>query len=166
MPLFMPKQSKEISPKRRYIKTAIFVALGLIALSIVAFAFILFYKGSAQHIESIANQLEVGRDWQAVSSQTEPPRIACLGDNPCPSVHRAWKTGSSLSRAELSELLQASGWGDFSIDNDCLPKKNVQGFTTVCGASGSRDGFSVKVFIDGSVNTSDAGMVTLSIRPE
>jgi hypothetical protein len=147
------------------LRRILLIASGILVAGIAFLVFLFLYTGSVKPIESIADQLQPGNDWQVISTQTEPPRIICLGDNPCPSVHRTWKTSAILSRPEFEQLLTASGWQDFAIEGDCAPKTNSFSAATVCSASGTRDQFNVEIHVIGSNNDTDDGKISLFIRP-
>lgn len=167
MPLFVsrrPLVKNQLKRQKITIKQLMLVTLGMVIVLLGATAFIFLYKGSSSDIESIADQLRTNKDWQLVTSSTEPPRIICLGDNPCPSVHRAWRTNAVLSRSDFEKLLTASDWGDFVIEDDCTPQKNVLDRMTVCRAVGMHDNYRVEVVIGGNYYDSRDNRVSLFIR--
>ena len=146
------------------IKQLMFIVLGIVIVSLGVMAFILLYKGSTSDIESVADQFQANKDWRLVTSLTEPPRIVCLGGNPCPSVHQTWRSDEMLSRPELEQLLTASGWKDFAVEDDCIPQKNVLDKMTVCRAIGTRDEYSIELNIRGNYYDSYDNSISLFIR--
>lgn len=142
------------------------ITLGVVIILLGAMVFIFLQKGSSGEIESIADQLQTDKDWQLVTSLTEPPRIICLGDNPCPSVHRAWRTNAVLSRSEFEKLLAASGWSDFVIEDDCIPDSNRLDGGTVCSALGVRNAYDIEIHVDGSLYNTIDNKLSLFIRPK
>lgn len=156
--------NKQLKHQKITIKQLMLITLGVVIILLGAMVFIFLQKGSSSEIESIADQLQTDQDWQLVTSLTEPPRIICLGDNPCPSVHRAWRTNAVLSRSEFEKLLAASGWSDFVIEDDCTPQKNVLDRMTTCRAVGMHDNYRVEVAIGGNYYDSRDNRVSLFIR--
>lgn len=148
------------------VKMLVTIVLGILVIGLGLVVFALLYTGSKKPIESIANQLRIGSDWQVVTSVTVPPRIICLGDNPCPSVHRAWTTTSAVTRADFEQLLSVSGWQDFAIDDDCVPQKNVLDQMTVCRATGARNGFNIEVVVGANYHNQRDNKVSLFIRQQ
>ena len=147
------------------VKMLVTIVLGVLVIGLGLVVFALLYTGSKKPIESIADQFSVDSSWQPIAFRTEPPRLICLGDNPCPSVHRAWNTNGVVSLADFEQSLAESGWSDFVIEGDCVPKENVRGGATVCAAAGVRDEFDVRVSVDGSLYDTQDNKVILSIRP-
>lgn len=148
------------------VKMLVTIVLGVLVIGLGLVVFALLYTGSKKPIESIADQFSVDSSWQPIASRTEPPRLICLGDNPCPSVHRAWNTNGVVSLADFEQSLAESGWSDFTVEGDCMPKENVQVAVTLCSAVGARDGFEVKAYSTGTAHEENNTRLVLSIRPE
>lgn len=157
----MKPASKRPNPT---IKALAIAVLSVLVLGLGFFVFALLYTGDKKPIESVADQLNSGPDWRLATSSTVPPRIVCLGDNPCPSVHRAWTTGDIVTRTEFEQLLSVSGWNDFAIEGDCVPQRNVLDQMTVCRATGVRNGFDIEVVIGGNYYDQRDNKVSLFIR--
>ena len=117
---------------------------GVIGGGIAVFLFLLFYEGSTEPIIAIADKFHPDSSWELVSERVEPPRIACLNDVACPSLHRMWRTEHALSYDELKRFVQQSGL-DMTIEGDCLPKLNLSGVNSMCSANGESNKMSVTV---------------------
>lgn len=127
------------------------------------FIFVLFMPGSTDKIVSVADKFKPDASWEKVADQVEPPRIVCLGDISCPSVHWSWKTQHSISSIELTALLKSAGWDSFKVTGDCVPNKGALSGMTVCEARGSVNGFNVLLSARGTLYEADDNIVSLFI---
>lgn len=145
--------------KIKKITLSVLVFLGLI---VGVFLFMFFYQGSTTDIKKVADQFASKPEWVKESETITPPKITCLGDNPCPSLYKTWRTGKNLSKQELQTVIQNSKW-NFSVEGDCQPDPNVFGSpVTICSAGGSVDSFDISLRVMGLADK-DQGQVVLSV---
>lgn len=127
----------------------------------VAFFFLFMFQGSTKPIESVAGQFKPSAGWQLVDNQVIPPTYLCFEAN-CPSVHRSWKTGESLTKEQLQDVLNASGWG-FEIEGDCLVNPNIGGVSPLCSTDGRIQKYNVSLVVWGA-SGGQRGSIVLSVN--
>ena len=118
------------------------------------------YVGSSDPIKNVAAEFKTEPGWKLKSEHIEPPRIACLGGNACPSLHRVWVTDRNLTKEEFQKIIKESGW-DLLIEGDCIASGSV---ATICSATGKIDKFNVDVSVEAAESTLEEGRVILLIR--
>lgn len=115
-------------------------------------------------MEQIAGQFKPDPSWQFESETVKPPRIICL-DGHCDELDRSWKLAKNISTEEFKNVLERSGWGDFTGDTECNAHENIRGSgETLCSVSGSRGGYHVQLDATGSFNDDSNAKIILSIR--
>src|SRR5687767_12298341 len=106
------------SSRRRLTVRLLLLVIGV---SVAGGAVALFVGARENKALAVADQLQVPASWVRVSESVEPPRVVCLGDNPCPSVSRQWQVSRDLSVAEMRSLAERAGW-EVSFDGSCGPR--------------------------------------------
>lgn len=140
------------------------ILLSLAGLALAVLAFLVFYQGSTEPIERVANQFKPNGEWALTTKRVTPPQFHCLGGTRCPSLHRSWKTGTILTKEEIWRVVRLSGW-DFPIEGDCEPSPLASGSPgSVCFAKGVVDGFDVNVTVFGTYGEDDKAGVSLSVE--
>lgn len=125
----------------------------------------LFWMGGTEKIEAVANQFTPEKDWVLVQEEIVAPRSFC-GDVTCPSVYRQWDTGHTLSKQELTTLLQKAGW-DTTVDGDCvLDSKDSSEKVTVCSTESVVNN-AYRIYVSVSVlKSSQKPQVSLRVEKE
>lgn len=136
----------------------------IVAVLLAAFLYWTTWTGSSKEIETVANQFKPDPSWQQVTNQVIPPKTTCL-DEECPSVHRRWKTNANLTKEEFRRVLEDSGW-NFNIEDDCQPSSNVSssGGQSLCSVSGMKNGYSVRVVVEGDYENIANGHIVLFVN--
>lgn len=139
------------------------ILLSLVVLAFAVLAFLIFYQGSTEPIERVANQFKPNREWVLTDEHVTPPQFHCLGGTRCPSLQRNWKTGAILTKEEFQKIIRLTGW-NFPIEGDCTPSPLASGSPrTVCSAKGNIEDFDIEVSVLGTHDEIDDGIVVLSI---
>ncbi|GAB3548473.1 hypothetical protein GCM10027404_12420 [Arthrobacter tumbae] len=116
-----------------------------------------------QNLVSVADEFVVPSDWTLIAENIETEKLICLNGNPCPSLHRRWQANEQLAEIHLHLLAATAGW-DFSLDRDCVRHENVFGSTTLCSATGSRDGYDYIFRINSPEPGADSTLI-LNVQP-
>lgn len=143
-------------------KNIILSIIGVILLAVATFVFLLGWQGSTDKIVSVADQFQADPSWTLRSERITPPKLACIGDTPCPSLRRHWQTDRPLSKKKLQSILTESSY-NFPIKESCDSTGSKYDIET-CKAIGTVRGFEVKVLIGYVGDGSNKGLVTLNIE--
>lgn len=139
----------------------IVIAITIVIVGGIIFAFT--YQGSTEPIEKVADQLKVDPSWKIESETIEPPRIICLGDNACPSLHKIWNPGKYMTKVELEDVLRKSHW-NLPVRGSCEPSPDTIGMGTVCTARGQIDNYDVSMVVRASQENSRETQLILLIN--
>ena len=140
------------------------IVLGIPVTFIVIIIFIFMYQGSTKDITKVANQFEPGAGWTLESERVVPPRIVCLSDASCPSIHKIWSTKRDVSKDEFAHMLAQSKWS-FPIIETCIPPVNVSGTKgSVCHAEGRIKNYETTIWLSKSTSSPDETDVVLTIN--
>lgn len=155
--------TKNTTPKKsRPIWKDILVATGIFILIFIGFGFAATLEGDTTPIKNVANQLRVDSKWKLVSERVDGPRMVCLGDAPCPSLHRVWDAGALIKPEEFKKLVKDSGW-NLLVKDQCNKETSIDKAVLYCTAQGTVDGYSVSLWVSKSQKTSNAHGIVLSI---
>jgi hypothetical protein len=105
------------------------VGLGILAVVLVGQA----QDRATQDMISRADRLRVPSSWAVLNERIQGERIWCIGDVPCPSLHRRWAVNAELGKTEFAEVIRSAGW-DVTVEGDCLRRSNLGGPVGVCSA--------------------------------
>lgn len=112
---------------------------GILILLFFLISLVVGYSGSTEPIKRVADQLKVDENWRIDTDIVRPPRLICIDDSACPSVHRSWGTETPLTKSEFQTLIQRSGW-DLVLEDDC---RSFPSDVSSCWANGVIDDFRV-----------------------
>jgi hypothetical protein len=149
---------------RERMRTPALAVAGVVLVLLVGAGLVLLLPGSTTRIESAADGLAVPSSWTLTDERVTPPRRACLGASPCPSLHRTWETGRPLGTAEVEALLADSGW-NLTLDGDCTTDPASFGRYEVCAAHGTVGDFVATFSHDASAEDPADAQVQLYLRP-
>ncbi|WP_104523577.1 hypothetical protein [Blastococcus atacamensis] len=125
---------------------------------------VLTVPGDDDDIRRAADRLAVPGSWDLEGDRVTPPRLLCLGGNPCPSAQRTWRPGQNLSAAELEALVAPTGW-DLAWDGDCTVDASSLGRHEVCAGTGEGDGYAVTLSHSASHEDPSEALVQLELMP-
>ena len=132
--------------KKNY-KLTLFIGLPVVI--IAGLVYWLSWSGSTDHIKSVANQFKPDSSWKLVSETIRPPQTLCIGMT-CPYLARAWTMEKPIDQAELSKILQDSGWTDVKVEQECVDAKKETGRIHTCSVRGKVDRYSIIIYADDS----------------
>lgn len=127
-------------------KAARITIISLVVVFVVAgvVAWAATWTGSTKDIRAVADQFRPPASWQLVDEMIEPPRMLCLQDVACPSLHKSWKTSHIVTKGEFIEAL--SNIPVNKVGGTC-PEKAVESVTSQggCYISTVMDGYSLQI---------------------
>ncbi len=152
-------QSNNNAPSKRWL----LISGSAILLALAAFLLPFVYTGDTKPIRQVADQLKAPSNWTLQTEQIEPPRLVCLGDNPCPSLQRTWKIGNEISKLEFKTILENSDL-HFPVEGSCQKDIGDSGTFPVCTAEGRSGQFILNVALWDTTSPSGHQQVILNIR--
>lgn len=131
------------------------------AVALVAVAALVLPRLAGPPAAPVADGLTPPATWEQVTDVVTAPSLFCWGGQPCPSVHRGWRTTSPVTPDDLAALTEAAGW-DTTVTGTCTAEQPTE--RTVCRATGTADGFDVELLVAASTDT-DGASIQLYVRP-
>lgn len=135
----MAKISKDAKKPPFKIWKVLLLSGGILFLFLFLINLVASYRGSIEPIKRVADQLKVDKKWKINTNIIRPPRLICIDDSACPSVHRSWSTGTPLTKSEFQAVIQQSGW-ELVLEDDC---RSFPSNVSSCWANGVIDDFQV-----------------------
>lgn len=130
------------------------VAIVVVAL-VIASPFVLTAPLPSGSIRDVADRFEPQGAGKVGSDSFEPRRLVCLGDNPCPSVARAWTSDTPITTEQLQQWLDGAGY-QATVDGDCAMES--------CRALGTSDGWQIDVLVFTPYAANGQVRVTLNVK--
>ncbi len=135
----------------------------LVVVALIIVAITSFHRLNTERILAVADKFIPNPSWELATDSLEPSRFLCLNSVPCPSIHRAWRTGEPLTRDELEQLLKQSNLS-LSVSGDCKPHANQYGGVAYCRAEGIINNMEVSIRVTASLHDKKDNQLVLSIR--
>lgn len=96
----------------------VLIVIGIVmAVLITAIIFMFSWEGDPKKIVATADKFQPPASWELESERQRGPRLICI-EGGCPSVFRAWRYDTPLTRAQLSEILDQTNW-EITYDEKC-----------------------------------------------
>ena len=146
--------------KRRRSLLMATVIIVVLASSVLLFAALRSKENGALRV---ADQFQTPPTWTQLAETVEPPRLVCLGDNPCPSVDRRWNAPRDLGAADMRQLITETGWS-LPFTDSCEPRQNGAETYRSCSADGTVGDYTVNLTYYSPEQSSDPATVSLSVR--
>lgn len=120
----------------------------LVAVATVVVAGVLLAVRSALpdagHLQRTAEAFPAPARWAEPVVTTEPARLVCLGDNPCPSTQLSWTVPESTTLEDFTAVLDDTGWGLQMSASCALSVPPPTGNARMCTATGEVDGVEIR----------------------
>lgn len=146
------------------VKTILVAGVAVVVVVAGALAIWMLTLPDAAHLTRTADTFTAPQEWSEPVVTTEPARIVCLGDNPCPSIQRRWTVPAQTALEDFLAVLDTTGWA-LEYSKGCATPPPENGNARVCSASGDVDGVTVRAFYESArPEGAHEGTVAISVR--
>lgn len=120
------------------------------------------WRGTTDHIVSVADQFKVPEAWKLAQTSTKPPQSICIAQK-CPNLSRIWTTPAAITQESLLSIVSKSGWAEVTVEDGCESAKKTYG-DHVCTLRGHVDGYDIVVRV--TENNQSFNKPTVSLHME
>ncbi len=130
---------------KRWRKVLIYVFLPIIIIiGLFCFGFWL----NTQAIIAVANQFKPDSSWKFEGEHLTPSQPCIAGSGPCPSISRAWATGTFVGSEALQKIAAKNGWNNMRLEDQNCDEGRKDGDgnnVAICSVHGIIKGYDVSI---------------------
>lgn len=142
----------------------IWIILVTIATFLIGGFYWLTWSGSSKDIEGVAGQFKAKGNWELKADSVTPPRTICL-DGACPEVVKKWLMDKPLTKKELMDVLNASGWSGVGLErSNCFDNFMDISNSLSCSANGRVGKYTAQIYIKNIDGIDNKPSLTLFVK--